>query len=202
MAAPGTDWWDLLLDSVHKAIVTVSHEERELHNENLWSAGHLVVDVANEGYTRLLLTNNGLKEAHINFKVSVEGKAYLKAFRGGLHSNQGTSLAEVNHVGKSTATTDIVVTYNPTVTTPGTQMLPTQLLPGGIDPVSIGIKGKGGGYTVPPADNFYIEVQNQGGAAKDDVIELTPEQAERIWGVIDEDARAKEEAEPRAEAAS
>ena len=91
MTAPGTDWWDLLLDTIHKALVTVGVNHAEVHKENVWSAGHLVVDVADSGYTRLLLVNNGLKEVHLDFEVSVEGKAYLKAFRGGLFSAQGTA---------------------------------------------------------------------------------------------------------------
>ena len=171
---PGTDWFESYFkDAIHQAVKSIDINHAEAHKENLWSAGHLVVDVEDAAYTRLLLKNNGTKEVHLGFEVSVEGKAYMTAFRGGLFTSDGTAVDEINHVGKSSATTDVVVTYNPTVSGAGTRMHPLELLPGGTGPKTVGAGGgKDEELIIPPGDNFYVEVQNKGGATKDCSIEI------------------------------
>jgi len=170
----GQDWWDRRSDTIVKSIKVVDLNHYHVHREKFYSVGHLFATVADDSYVRVLVINGHNYDLHIGFEVVAEGNSYIKGFRGGTFSNNGTGLTEMNHVGKSARTSNAEGFHTPTVSGAGTQIVPTTLIVGGSGP-----KTSGGGakslaeYIIPSADNFYVEVQNKGGATKDISINIS-----------------------------
>lgn len=101
------------------------------HEGRLFSCGHYNSNVVNGASIEMLVQSSSTFDTHTVIIGESTGDAEMYLYEGTTVSAAGTAVTVSNHNRQSAKAFDGTITHTPTVTTTGTQINGTGLLPGG-----------------------------------------------------------------------
>lgn len=145
------------------------------HEGKLFSAGIIKLNLTDDGYSSLLLHNDGHCEVAMLCNAGAEGKALLDIFLNPTVTDIGNSVTVYNLNKSPYSKLSVVKVYAGTVVSnPGTQALPQDMIYGGVGPRTSGAGHESNReLIVPPGAKVLIRIQNISGQSKDVVVGAT-----------------------------
>lgn len=156
-------------DETTGAALVITTEHHEVHEGEMFHAGHTAASVANGGNLTLLL-RTGAKECHTVFEVFAGGQVTVSLYEGSeiLEGDEGTALVAYNMKRSSANTPTAEVYHTPTVNDLGeVALVNARILPGGNSPqtrVGGGIR-QGIEWVLAPSTDYVLRAVNSSGSA-------------------------------------
>ncbi len=145
--------------------VTTNVIHDRIHQGVMYQATVFDQAVPNTGMVMLLIRPDPTLEVHARFEVAVGGDSIARLYKGATFSAPGTILSTENRNQLSSNTALAVLNEGPTITDPGTELIPGGLfIPGGSGFFTSGsVDAFFNEWMLAPGEVYYGEVENISG---------------------------------------
>lgn len=140
--------------------VGITYEHQKTHEGRYFSGGYYNASVESSGTVEILVQMS-TDSWHSKATVNVGGDSTVQIFEGTTFSGAGTAVTMSNHNRASSKTFSGTVTHTPTLTSAGTQINGTILIPGGSGGnATVGEIGFANEFVLKASTVYMIRVMN------------------------------------------
>ena len=119
----GTNWHPAEIDSMTRAINTISHAHHEIHEGSHFKADRQDIALSTTDTIELLLTTpDTTKWVHFLLTMQSTGEVVVELYEGTTVSAEGTAITPINRNRNSATKSVVVVTHTPSVSSDGTKL--------------------------------------------------------------------------------
>ena len=145
-------------------VESIDYVHAQTHAGRFFS-GSVYNSAVSNGANVDMLVQTGVQSFHAQFECSSVGDATVRIYEGATFSGAGTGVTMSNHNRASVKTFVGTVTHTPTVTTTGTQINGTGLIPAGTKQQATGAAFSfGNEFILLPSTNYLIRLTNDSGS--------------------------------------